>query len=224
MLSTTGQNLLGQGQQASQSANNLFNPLIQRNERLLSGDQSALRFEMQPEIDAIGQQFANVRNMIADQPRSGAKASTAAQLPIHEIQTLAHLMSEGRRGAADQQSDIAARKLGAAQNEQALGLQGLTAGGGLLASKGNQDIARRGQNIDLGSKIAETIAELGFLLKGSGERKMSVPGTAGPSINPGSFPIGGQAGMGSSGQLINRFPNPWEIPGSSPATTILGGY
>src|SRR5262245_54757185 len=100
MLGEEGKHLTGAGDTTVAKANSLFAPVNLRNERLLSGDQSALRADLLPETDAIGQQFANVRNMIADQPRGGGKTSVAAQLPIEEIRTLANLISQERNAAA----------------------------------------------------------------------------------------------------------------------------
>lgn len=202
MLGTTGKSMLESGGKEVQSSRDMFAPITQRNDRLLRGDTNDIYSELAPEMDAIGQQFANVRNMIADQPRGGGKTSTLAHMPIDEIKLIANLVSQERSKAADTQTNVAGRLLSSGESERDTGLNSISAGSNVMLGKGNQDLVRRAQNIDLGGKIAETIAELTYLLKGRGGSGGSGGGGNSGGVGginlPGSIFTGDVGGGGSS--------------------------
>jgi len=140
---------------ATQGIENL-QPVYDYFKKALSGDTTELAKLIQPETDIIGQQFDQVRSMIADQPRSGGKASTLAELPVEQIRAISNLMQQARTGAAGGAAGVAG-----AQTQAGLGL----AGQGLSAAGQAANIAMGGRAQDIGSSFrANFLSNLGSTL------------------------------------------------------------
>lgn len=93
-----------------------------------------------PQLDVIGKQFQNVRNMISASPRGGGKTSTLAQLPIEHIKTIAQILGQAREGVAEGLGRIGSQFVNTGMGEKGMGLG---------ASEAAGNIAMGGRNVDI---------------------------------------------------------------------------
>lgn len=109
--------------------------------RLLSGDTKELMSMFQPEYDAIGHQFNQVRQMINFQPRGGGKTSALAQLPAQEVGATSRLLTGARGQGAEGMGSVAQKYLGTGVSQTGLGIGASGASGELAMGGRNADIA-----------------------------------------------------------------------------------
>lgn len=155
---TTGRETQQKGQALTDKGVGDLQPVYDYFKKLLSSDTTELLSAVQPEADAIGQQFSAVRSMIADQPRGGGKTSALASNPIEHIRALSNLMSNARTGAAHGASDTASKVIGAGQNESGVGLN--QTGQGESATGAAANIGQQGRATDMANSWTSFFKQL----------------------------------------------------------------
>lgn len=134
----------------------------------LNGDTDSLMKQSAPQIDAIGKQFSNVRNMIATQPRGGGKTSELASLPIEQIKALMQIITGARSSAAQGLAGVAGQEANVGLNLGQLGL-GET-GAGLGATGNAAGLAEQGRESDIANGWGKFFKNLaGNLITGAGQ-------------------------------------------------------
>lgn len=146
LLKQGGTELYTLGRNTTQKGIGDLQPVYDYFHKLMSGDTTELMKAIQPETDVVGQQFDQVRSMISDQPRSGGKASTLAELPVEQIKTISSLLAQARNAGAQGAGQVAGQEIGAGTN---------VTGEGLSAAGQSANIASGGRAQDIGSSFMQ---------------------------------------------------------------------
>jgi len=142
-LKEIGGQQYGLGRDTTSKGMDTLAPAGEYFKRLLGGDSNEAMKAIQPQADAIGQQFQNVRDMISTQPRGGGKTSELARLPVEQIRILSNLISGARGGAAQGLESIGSKYLDTGQQQIGRSLQ---------ANQGAGQLALQGRGQDMGKK------------------------------------------------------------------------
>lgn len=152
-----GQKALSGGLSQTQSGIAAAAPSLDYLTKLVKGDQADVAQATQPETDQIRQQFSQIRNILATQPRGGGKASAMAEAPFQEAGNVSRMQSQARTGAAGQLGGLATQLagLGISEGQLGLGLEGLGLQSGL--ERRGQNLQERGQDLGFISNIISAV-------------------------------------------------------------------
>ena len=134
-----GQGILGAGLGQTQSGIAAAGPVLNLLTKLTSGNQADVAAATEPETDAITQQFDQIRQFIAAQPRGGGKASALAKAPYEEVKQKSDVQAGMRMNAAGQLGGLATSLAG-------IGLGEADLGRGLENESANIALTKEGQN------------------------------------------------------------------------------
>lgn len=149
-----GQQLISKGEGTTDAGIDKLQAPMDYFGKLLNGDRASISEAIQPQADAIAQQFGQIRQMFSQTgSRGGGTTSTLAQAPYKEVQDLQDEISKARASAAQGQGSLA---LG----ESSVGLQQTGQGAGLVGQSAQNQLGVRGQDLQ------ETLAGREMLSKG----------------------------------------------------------
>ena len=152
------------GQDTTQQGMDALKPVMDYFQRLMSGDRSEVSSAIQPENDAISEQFGQIRRMFSDTARGGGKTSTLAQLPFQETQQKSQLINQSRRNAAGQAGGFANALIGQGLQQTGMGLSTLgNTTSNLLGIRG-QDNTENAQNKQMATQAGQLAMQLAQLI------------------------------------------------------------
>lgn len=143
----SGQTVFNSGVAGLDKSQHDLQPAIDYFTKLLGGDRATVTSAAQPQVDQIGQQFDQVRNMLSSAPRGGGKASQQAQTPFTQIQQITSLLNQLRGSAATGLTATNAQEASTANSKGQLGLAQSQLGFQDLQSAIQSTESRKGYNV-----------------------------------------------------------------------------
>jgi uncharacterized phage infection (PIP) family protein YhgE len=131
---TSGVGTLASGLQGYQSGLTATAPALSFLTALTKGDQGDVTQAAQPQIDAITQQFDQIRNMISQQPRGGGKASALAEAPFQKSSAIQRTEGDLRANAANSLGNLGTTLAGLGLSEAGVGQNQESIGANLLGT------------------------------------------------------------------------------------------
>ncbi|HEX6826516.1 MAG TPA: hypothetical protein VF077_09405 [Nitrospiraceae bacterium] len=161
------QNLLGKtGKEATESGvgrmaggDAMMAPVVDYFKSLMGGDRAALEGAVAPEIDAISDQYSQIRKMFGQKGgRGGGQTAALSQLPTQQTGNISSLLGQARKGAAGQLGAMAGQQQTLGLNQQTLGGNLQQAASDAVLKQRNAAIGETGQRLQFVGQMANTMA------------------------------------------------------------------